>query len=102
MYKVLDVREVIEIGPGSVSNHPSYCGSNSMSIKSTRKIVVIAEDEEYKERKRFHFYDSYEDTFLGQTCYYGYKGDFDLLVPGDKFEVEETYTWPTVLIVEDD
>lgn len=100
MYKALDIREVIEVSSGSVSNH-SYGGSNSMSIKSTRKIVVIAEDEEGN-RKRFPFYDSYEDTFLGKTCYYGYKGDFDLLVPGDKFEVRETSTWPTVLIVEDD
>ena len=97
MYKVLDVREVIEIGSASVSNHPTYCGSNSMSIKSTQKIVVIAEDEN-KERKRFHFYDGYENTFLGSTSYYGYKGDFGLLVPGDKFEIEETSTWRTVHI----
>lgn len=101
MYKVLDVREVIEIGSGSVSNH-SYGGSNSMSIKSTRKIVVIAEDDEYKERKRFHFYDGYKEEFLGKMQYYGYSGDFDLLVPGDKFEVRETSTWPAVLIVEDE
>lgn len=99
MYKALDVREVIEISSGSVSNHPSYCGSNSMSIDTRRKIVVIAEDEN-KKRKRFDFYDSYKDTFLGKSSYYGYEGDFDLLVPGDKFEVIRNYYWPTVRIVE--
>jgi hypothetical protein len=101
IYKALDVREVIEISSGSVSNH-SYGGSNSMSINSTRKIVVIAEDEEYKERKRFHFYEGYKEMFLGEMRYYGYAGDFDLLIPGDKFEVKETSTWPAVRIAEDD
>jgi hypothetical protein len=101
MYKALDVREVIEISSGSVSNHPSYCGSNSMSINTKQKTIVIAENEN-KKRTRFQFYDGYEDRFLGQLCYYGYKGDFNLLVPGDKFEVRETSTWKTVLIVEDD
>lgn len=100
MYKALDVREVVEISSGSVSNHPSYCGSNSMSINTRREIVVVAEDEN-KKRKRFHFYDGYKDSFLGKTSYYGYEGDFDLLVPGDKFEVKETSTWPAIQIVED-
>jgi hypothetical protein len=100
MYKALDVREVIEISSGSVSNYPSYYGSNSMSINTSRKIVVIAEDEN-KKRKRFHFYDSYKDTFLGKPSYYGYEGDFDLLVPGDNFEVEETSTWPNVRLIKE-
>jgi hypothetical protein len=100
MYKALDVREVIEIGSGSVSNHPSYCGSNSMSIESTRKIVVIAVDEE-NNRKRFTFYDGHKEMFLGRMSYYGYAGDFDLLVPGDKFEVEETSTWPSVKLIKE-
>lgn len=98
MYRVLDVREVIEISSGRVSNH-TYGGSNSMSINTRRKVVIIAEDEN-KQRKRFHFYDGYKDTFLGKTSYYGYEGDFDLLVPGDLFEIEKTSTWDTVTLIE--
>jgi hypothetical protein len=100
IYKVLDVREVIEVHSGSVSNHPTYCGSNSMSISSEREFVVIAEDEN-KNRKRFVFYDGRKEVFLGKMEYFGYKGTFDLLVPGDKFEVKETSTWLTVIIVGD-
>lgn len=100
MYKVLDVREVVEVSSGSVSNHPTYCGSNSMSIKNSRETVVIAENDN-KERKRFLFYQGYKDVFLGKMGYYGYKGDFDLLVPGDKFEVEETSTWSYVNLIKE-
>lgn len=102
MYKALDVREITEISSGSVHSNPYSGGSSSMSIKNSQVIIVIAEDDKYKERKRFSFYNGYKEMFLGKMQYYGYAGDFDLLVPGDKFEVKETSTWPTVLIVEDD
>ena len=101
MYKALDVREIVEVRSGSVSSGQYSGGTGSMSINNKREIVVIAEDEEYHERKRFYFYEGSKEMFLGEMRYYGYAGAFDLLVPGDKFEVKETSTWPTVLIVED-
>lgn len=94
MYKVLDVREIVTIQGGSTSNGV-YGGSGSYSVNSTQYTVVIAEDEEHK-RKRFEFKAGYTSKFLGKTSYYGYSGDYELLVPGDHFEIEETATYPNV------
>ena len=98
MYRVLDVREVVDIISGRVSNNPYCGGSNSMQLETRREVIVIAEAEN-GERERFQFYDGHKDAFLGSTSYYGYKGDFDLLVPGDLFKVEKTSTWDTVTFI---
>ena len=94
MYKVLDVREIVIISGGSTSKGV-YGGSDSFGVESTEYVVVIAEDKN-KHRKRFEFKAGYKSQFLGETCYYGYTGDYNLLVPGDYFEIEETSTYPRV------
>lgn len=96
MYKVLDVREIVTISGGSTRNG-YYGGPGSFTPDSTKYTVVIAEDEEHK-RKRFEFRAGYTSEFLGKTCYYGYSGDYNLLVPGDYFEIEETSTYSNVIL----
>lgn len=91
MYKVLDVREIFTVHGGSITKE-FYGGHSSYSVDSTQYVVVIAEDEEHK-RKRFEFRAGYTTEFLDETRYYGYSGDFNLLVPGDYFEVEKTSTY---------
>ena len=94
MYKVLDVREIVSVYGGSTSS--GYCGGpGSFSVESKEYTAVIAEDEERK-RKRFEFYKGYPEKFLGEMRYYGYTGDYKLLVPGDYFEIEKTSTYPNV------
>lgn len=94
MYKVLDVREIVNISGGSISN--GVCGgSSSYGVNSCQCVIVIAEDEEHK-RKRFEFGAGYESKFLGKTSYYGYSGEYDTLVLGDKFIIVETSTYPKV------
>ena len=100
MYTVLDVREIIKVSSGHVSNE-AYGNSGSFNVKSTHYIVVIAEDE-YHNRNRFEFYEGYQDKFLGEIQHYGYRGDYDLLVPGDKFIIERTSTYPVVEIITED
>jgi hypothetical protein len=101
MYKVLDVREIVTINGGSTSNG-IYGGSGSYSVNSTHYTVVIAEDEQ-GERTRFEFYPPSKREFLGYMNYYGTKGDYDILVPGDKFElIREVDTWPFVRLIKED
>jgi hypothetical protein len=95
MFKVLDVREFSRISGGSVSQG-MYGGSGSVNLKETTITVVIAEDED-KERVRFEFYPKYKNSFLDSTMYYGYTGDFNELIPGDKFIIEDTSTWQRVV-----
>ena len=95
-YKVLDVREKEETY--------SYTDRNIYTATHT-VFVIIAEDVNGK-RKRFTMYDGYKTEFLDDWTYCGYKGDFDLLVKGDWFEIEKPKNsfWPviTVLGVSDD
>ena len=100
IYKVLDVRELMYLSSGRVCNGTYSGGNSSMSVENSREFIVIAEDEKCK-RRRFHFYDGHEEKFLGEMCYYGYKGDFDILVPGDKFELVETSTYKEVQLIEE-
>ena len=100
MFKVLDVREISRISSGSVSQG-MYGGSGSINFKETTVIVVIAEDEN-RERVRFEFYPKYKGSFLDSTIYYGYTGDFNELIPGDKFIIEDTTTWQRVVRIEED
>lgn len=91
-YKVLDVREK-ESSYRYTDYHNSYTATHTV-------FTVIAEDTKGK-RKRFNMYDKYKSKSFGEWCYYGYEGDFDLLVKGDWFEVEETENswWPVIKIL---
>lgn len=100
MYKVLAVREIVTVGSGSTSNGV-YGGSGSFTVESKIYQVVIAEDENHN-RKRFEFYPGYRSEFLGDYIYYGYQGDYKLLIIGDMFEIEEaTNTWPRVKLIKE-
>ena len=96
-YKVLDVREK--------ESTYSYTDRTNTYTSTHTVFVIIGEDTRGR-RKRFHMYDSYKSLFLDEWHYYGYEGDFDLLVKGDWFEIEETENswWPkvTILGVSDD
>lgn len=100
MFKVLDVREFSRISGGSVSQG-MYGSSGNINLKETTITVIIAEDED-KERVRFEFYPKYKNSFLDSTIYYGYTGDFNELIPGDKFIIEDTTTWQRVVRIEED
>lgn len=99
IYKALDIREIIRVFSGSSTNH-SYGGSNSISINSTEYVVCIAKDLETGNRVRFDFKSPYKDTFMGKTYYYGYTGDYHLLIPGDTFELEQTDTYMHLTILD--
>ena len=90
MYKVLDVREHKCAVARSCGTGSNYSSSVSVTNDIHHEFVVICRELATKERKRFVFYDGYktEDKFCG-THYYGYKGDFNLLVVGDLFVVEQ-------------
>ena len=97
MYKVLAVREYISIGSGSYRTGYGG-GGGSLSVGTTHYTAVICQDLSTNKRERFDFYYGYQDEFLGNTRYYGYRGDYELLVPGDLFEIKETSTYNTVVI----
>lgn len=88
-YKVLDVREK--------ESTYSYTNRTNTYTATHTVFVVIAEDKGGN-RTRFCMYDGYKSLFLNNWSYYGYEGDFDLLVKGDWFEIEPTSTWPVVKI----
>ena len=90
MYKVLDVREHKYAVARSCGTGSNYSSSVSVTNYIHHEFVVICVELETSTRKRFVFYDGHktEDKFLG-IHYYGYKGDFNLLVVGDLFEVEQ-------------
>lgn len=90
MYKVLDVREHKYAIARSCGTGSSYSSSVSVTNDIQHEFVVICVELETSTRKRFVFYDGHreDDKFWG-THYYGHKGDFNLLVVGDLFEVEE-------------
>ena len=89
-YKVLDVREK--------ESSYSYTDYTNTYTATHTVFVIIAEDVNGK-RKRFHMYDSYKSLFLNEWTYYGYEGNFDLLVKDDWFKIEQTSTWPVVKIL---
>lgn len=90
-YKVLDVRE-----QESTYSHTD----RTTTYTSTHTVFIIIAEDTAGKRKRFHMYDGYTSLFLGKWSYYGYKGDFDLLVKGDWFEIEkpEDSFWPVVTV----
>ena len=98
MYKVLDIREFKSVNGGQFN---SNYGSNSgnFATQQVNIVVAICENEETHEIERFEFYKGYESEFLGETCYYGYSGEFDLLIVGDRFEIKKTSTFKNVAII---
>ena len=97
MYKVLDVREIVNVSGGSYSRE-AYGSGGSLNVGSSCTTVVIAENEEGK-RRRFNFYPASKEFSFGKVYYYGTTGDYDYLVPGDMFELEEDGTWPNVKLL---
>ena len=89
-YKVLDVRET--------TSTFSYTDQYNTYDCTKTVFAVIAQDIKGN-RKRFMMYDGYKSLFLGDWNHYGYKGDFDILVKGDWFEIEDTSRWPVVKIL---
>ena len=88
-YKVLDVREK--------ESRYSYT-DNTNTYTLTHTVFVIIAENTLGTRKRFTMYDGYKSLFLNDWSYYGYEGDFNLLVKGDWFEIRETSTWPVVTV----
>lgn len=104
MYKALDVREVSKCTAGRVNNE-IYGHGGSLTIKETTYVVVIAEvvipESESTGRVRFEFCPSYKEKFLNEMRYYGYEGEYQFLIPGDKFEIKTTNTWPVVKLIKE-
>ena len=90
VYKVLDVREK--------ESSYSYTDRTNTYTTTHTVFVIIAEDT-LGRRKRFTMYNGYKSLFLNDWSYYGYEGDFDLLVKDDWFEIEQTATRPIVKIL---
>ena len=98
-FRALDVREFMELRSLSGSGS-SY--STRMHISTELKVVVIANRVSDNERCRIVFTRPDTGTFLGDTKYYGYEGPWEMIVPGDVFEVEETNTYDKVTILEEE
>lgn len=82
MFKVLDVRESI-----SLEN----------SIYS--QVVIIATEIGSAIRRRFVFNPPKFDRALSTVTYWGYTGDWNVLIPGDYFIIEKTDSWKNVRII---
>lgn len=95
-FKALDVRECIDITSlrGTESGY-----STRITMNKRAYVIVIAERVGNNERCRFELYEGYQDTFLGTNKYYGYQGQWNMIVPGDVFEIEETNTYDRVTIL---
>ncbi len=96
-YKVLDIREYEDV---TVNSSAVSYGSNQ-KVRTDKRVIVVAIclNLDTNKRERMEFYPAYIDTFLGNTNYYGYKGDYNLLVPGDIFQITETSNYDCVNIV---
>lgn len=94
MYKVLSVREYDSLKECRLSNR-GY-GTHPIYVDKTHYIVAICENTETGKRSRFEFYQGHKDVLLGDTRYYGYAGEYELIVPGDVIEIKETSTYKEV------
>lgn len=90
MYKVLEVREHKYVVDHSYVTGINHSTSGSVANDTRHEFVVICVNLETNARTRFLFYNGHktEDAIWG-TYYWGYKGDFRLLVAGDFFEIEK-------------
>lgn len=98
IYKALDVREHILIGDLEWRNGSSGLGGKVYST-ATDYYIVICENTSNHKRERFEFRKGRESEFAGKTHYYGYTGDYMLIVPGDHFIIEKTSTYDNVRIL---
>lgn len=92
MYKVLEIREYDEVITKKTCE-------DSLHLKVNHIIIAICINEDTNKRERAIFEKGYEHTVCGMTYYGGYAGDYDLLIAGDRFEIEETSTYPVVRII---
>lgn len=98
IYKALDVREHILIGDIEWRNGSTCLGGRVYST-TTDYYVVICENTSNHKRERFEFRKGYETEFAGKTHYYGYTGDYALIIPGDHFIIQKTSTYDEVRIL---
>ena len=101
MYKVLDVREYRTVNKSNYQQSYGGCGGY-INTETTHYTVAICVDTETGKRVRFEFYTGFKDKFLGETRYYGYMGEYTIIVPGDMITVTETSTYKEVKIVSED
>lgn len=99
MYKVLSVREYDSIRECHLSN--SGYGQHPIYLDKTHYVVAICESTKTSKRVRFDFYPGHKDTFLGEDRYYGYAGEYELIVPGDIIEIKESSTYKEVWRIKD-
>lgn len=98
MYKVLEVREYDEISRGHYGGN-SGCGS--FDVEKLHIFAVVCVNEDTGERERFAFYKGHEGKGLYGKAFYGYAGDYSLLIAGDRFKIEDTLTYPRISIFEE-
>ena len=101
MFKVLEVREIKYAVSRSCSTGSSYSSSVSITNDTHHEFIVICKEMETDKRKRFSFTKGYTSKGYDKctTYYYGYQGDYNLLIVGDIFTIEKTNTFDKVVIV---
>ena len=99
VYEALDVREYKVIGKTEYSKSYGCSGSGGVYVPQHLRVIVIARDDHSKKRVRFEFLEAYKYEFLDKTHYCGYTGDWNLIIPGDYFTIEETNTFDNVRII---
>ncbi len=99
-YRVLDIREYQDT---TVTSYGGSYGTNQ-KVRTDKRVIVVAIclNLDTNKRERMEFYPAYSDAFLGTTHYYGYKGDYQLLVPGDVFQITNNSDYDYVSIVTED
>ena len=98
MYKALDVREHVKFGKAQWFH--GYGGKGGeISVPQTLHVVVIAEETETHQRVRFDFIPAYKFKFGDKTHYGGFTGRYDMIVPGDYFNLRETETHVEVVLI---
>lgn len=100
LYKALDVREHYIVGKANYITPYGSSSTGQVHVPQHLRVVVIAEESrgEYKKRVRFEFLEAYEYEFLDKVHYNGYTGDWNLIIPGDYFTIEETSTYKNVVV----
>lgn len=98
-YKALDVRECRVVGKAEYYKPYVLASSGSVRVPQHIRVVVIAQENNSTNRVRFEFLEAYQYEFLDKIRYGGYLGDWNLLVPGDYFIVEETDAQDRVTIL---
>lgn len=97
LYKALDVREYVVPVDATFTKD---CGgiSGKVFCKNVLTVVIIAQDMSTDKRVRIECEPvKYHEGFTN-PYYTGYDGDYQLIVPGDVFEVQETNKAPRINI----